>query len=558
MKKSLVWMIAIAIMVTLVAGTTFAGGGKEEAPAPIEETEEGIKYGGRFNVGFTDTLDSLQIGFDWHSSWIGCMWWPLVYDPLWHIGPAPNFEAVPAIAESWETEDGKTWTFHLREDATWHDGEPVTTEDVAFTIEMISGTNVWWTVAETYVEPGSVKIIDEHIIKFTMAKKVFGFYPPYSWTPILPKHIWEPYRDDVAAFTNDEAIGSGPFKLKEFRAAQYAWFVANEDYWRGRPYVDELVFTSYSGEDVRAMAMRKGEIDMMGYGGSSKVLAEDLGKEENLEVMVSPGILFVNITFNLHPDTSLRDLNVRKAIVHSIDRDRIIDMVYLGYAETSDSIMYPEMELHNPNLPQYDYDPDLAKKILNEGGYEDTDNDGIRNDPKTGDNLFFKLVVPTDWADAVKLATMVKEQLAEIGIDIEITVIDKNVWYDVIFNPEDDLFDITFDEQETGPNGDWIWEDYQSAEITEASGLDASNTSWYKSPEYDEIAAKMLLEADLEKRIAYLHKLQLILAEDLPFGALFRLSATDPVSKKFEGYSQGLGGISGWTNYWTYFDVHLK
>ncbi len=549
MKRSLVWMIAIAIMVTLVAGTTFAGGGKEEAP--VEEMGEETKYGGRLNLGFLDGVEALSIGGNgWRDPWMGCIFWPMVYEPLWHVGPAPNYDPIPALAASWESEDGKTWIFHLQEDATWHDGVPVTAEDIAFTAEAMSGTTVWFTPSETDIVPGSIKIIDDHTIEITMASKVFSKYPPYHWVPMMPKHIWEPHEEEMETWADEKAIGSGPFMLKEFKSNQYIWLSAYEDSWRGRSSIDEMVLRTYAGEDVRAMAMRKGEIDMMGYGGSSKLLAEELKGEENLEVLVSPGILFVNLSFNLHKDTALQDINVRKAIMHGIDRDRIIEMVYLGYAEKSDGITYPETIDHHPNLPQYDYDPDLAKKILDEGGYIDTDNDGIRNDPARGKNIAFELMAPTGWADAVKIATLVKEQLNEIDIAIDIMVIDSASWGDYLFNPQDDNYEMSFDEQEPGPNGDWIWEDYRTG--------GAWNAPYYNNPEYDELLDKMLYEPDQTKRREYLHGLQLILAEDLPWGPLFRVNATDPVSKKFEGWVQGLGGISGWNSYLTYFNVHLK
>jgi len=562
-RKSLLTLIgALVLLLSLSIPIMQCAPAAEEevAPPPEEEVtpppeEEEVLYGGRLNVGWIteQALESLRIGPAWELGDMGTIFWQLLYDQLWMVGPAPDYEIVPRLATSWETEDNKTWTFHLRENATFHDGVPVTAEDVAFSVEYIPKAMPVWDTPDTDWE--SFSIIDDHTLEFTLGTTFGGAYPPVSWMPIFPKHIWEPYKDYMPSFPNDEAIGSGPFKLREFKPGESMWFEANEDYWGGRPYVDEVVWRTYGSDDALYMALKRGEVDMIGYYGCSPLVVNDLEKAENIEVIDSLGMCIWSMSFNLHRDTPIQDLNVRKAIMYGIDRDKIIAMVYLGYGEKVDSNIYPELPEHNPNLPRYDYNLAEASKILDEGGYVDSDNDGIRNDPSTRENLALVMIVPSGWVDIVKAATLIKEQLRDVGIDIVIKTMDIDTFYDLSYVPEDDLFDITWEEFDAGPNYDWIWDYYASYE----AGGEGWNASYYNNPEFDALVDTMRAELDAEKRMENIYELQMMLAEDMPKGNMFRVDVIDPVrTDEFEGYTQMMGGISSWINPWTYYNVHLR
>ena len=411
-RKNLLALIGTLILVLSLSVPMMqcAPSGEEVTPLPEEEItppeeevtppgEEGIKYGGRFNVGWlaTEALDDLRPDQAWQYTEMGCDVWPLIYDQLWIMGPAPGYEPLPMLATSWESEDGKTWTFHIREDATFHDGVPVTAEDVVFTLQdWIKGSPVW-EGNDNECEPGSIKLIDDYTVRFTLKVPLGGKYPPCYWLPIVPKHIWEPYKDNLTSYANDEAIGSGPFKVKEFKPAEYIWFEANKDYWGERPYVDEVVYKTYGSLDTLCMAMEQGKIDLFGSDTCPIAAAEDL-KAKGFKVIESSDLSLDFLSFNLHKEGSLQDLDVRKAIMHAMDIDRIIEMAGLGYGEKVDSFIYPELPGHNENLPQYDFDVGEAKALLDGAGYIDSDGDGIRNDPVTGKNMEFDLLSVDGWA----------------------------------------------------------------------------------------------------------------------------------------------------------------
>ena len=169
-----------------------------------------------------------------------------------------------------------------------------------------------------------------------------------------------------------------------------------------KPYLEEVVFKYYGNIDTMIMALRKGDIDVISDISIPPHLIDNLKKDQDINIEVVPGLELKWLSFNLHKEGPLQDVNVRRAIQYGIDRDRVIDMVYLGYARKYNSWLYEEDPLYNKNLPAYEYDPARARKILDDAGYTDTDGDGLRNDPKTGENLYFELLAPSEEVYAVK------------------------------------------------------------------------------------------------------------------------------------------------------------
>ena len=509
----------------------------------------------RLNVGFgsEEVLENMQTT-NLQVNEMGAVFWPLVYDQLWVLGPAPDYEPLPALAKSWETEDYQTWRFHLQENATFHDGTPVTAEDVAFTLWYLPRDPVWRFPSNDIELKKDIKVIDDHTIEFKLIRPFPGKYPPADWMPILPKHIWIEGKRKIANFDNQDSIGSGPFKLREFKSGEYIWMEKNEDYWGEKPHVDEVVFKGYGTEDALKLAMKKGEIDFIGYSGVSPMSIKAYEKAKNIEVDISPGIALIWLTFNLHKETAVQDKAFRKAFMHGIDRDRIFKLVYRGYAKPVDSFIYPEVDEYNPDLPKYEYNPELAKKMLADAGYKDTDGDGILND-KSGNNVVLEFMAPSEWSDEVKMVKLIAEQVKELGIGITPKIIDLDTYYEFSYTPKEDQFDIAISSEEPGPNGSWMWEFVRSAE---GGGL-GWNQSDYANPEMDETINNYIAEIDLEKRKEYAMKLQEIMAEDLPCAVIVRPDLIGPYrTDKFEGHVATMGGFSNWINWWTYMKIKPK
>lgn len=509
----------------------------------------------RFSVGFTQdqALESPAISENWQYTEMGCVFWPILYSQLWMMGPAPDYKPVPALATRWETKDRQTWRFYIRKDAKFHDGKPVTAHDVVFTLLYLPKNQPTYDVPDMQFE--YVKALDDYTVEFKLETVLGGKYPAIYWVPILPKHIWEPHKDDFSAFGNEKAIGSGPYKLKEFKSKQYVWFEANKEYFGGAPAVDEIVYKAYGGQEALNMALKKGDVQMAGYTGVYPVSLPEFEKDKNFKVIISKGIGLIWLSFNLHKPSPIQDLNVRKAIMHGTNVNGIIDLVYQGYAKRVDSFVYPELPEYNPNLPKYDYNPEKAKQILAKAGYVDKDNDGVLNDPKSGKNVSLELIAPSDWATEVKLATIMKQQLKTIGIEIDLKTLDLDTYYAFIYAPTEDKWDFAIGEEEPGPYADWIWEMSRSY----GAGGEGWNQSYYDNPKFDALLDELLSETDMAKRKQISFAMQALIAEDLPYGLLLRPDIIDPVRvDKWSGYVQTMGGVITWINPWTLFEIHPK
>jgi len=565
-RKSLLALIGIVILLLGLAAPMMqcAPAAEEEVTPPPEEeevappAEEGeIRYGGRLNIGFMGEINSLNSDPGTRYSTWGCLFHFLVYSNFACINHGPDYyKFCPDMVQSYEvSEDRLTWTLHLAENAMWHDGVPVTAEDVKFTCDYMISTPGW---ADIDVCFDHVDVIDDHTVKIVNTRPITTTHSPiWWWDHIIPKHIYEPYKDDVQQYPNEEAIGSGPLKLKEYKSGEYMWLVANEDYWGERPYVDEVVFRKYGTLENMLMALERGEIDALGDTSLPFALVEDFESKPDIEVEVAPGIAFYDLSFNLHKDTSLRDKSVRKAIAYGIDRDRLIDMVFMGYGVINDSWVYAEDPMHNPNLPQYDYDPDKANEILDGADYMDTDGDGIRNDPATGKNLAFELLCSADDTNAVKTVTLIKEMLPDIGINVDIMTMDYDAYASTIYDPPSDGYEIGIFGADPSPSpyGDWVW--------LEAIGWDSGgewwNPSYWDNPRFNELVPLMLAAGSMEERKAYLYEMQELMSEELPYVFMLRpehiaVYRTD----KLEGWVNQTGGPVSWFNPWSIKKVHLK
>jgi len=550
-------LLALVLVLLLVSVAGFTRGAEEEGgPVAEEKGEEG--YGGKMVIGFTESMETLalDVGNLW-TNW-GSLYNILVYDSMEHFNLPPDyFSLSPRIVQSYETsEDRTTWTIHIVENAKWHDGEPLTAEDVKFSIEQLYARDEWVDV-DFAVE--SVEIIDDYTLKVVNWRPITTTNPPgyWSWDPVIPKHILEGYAENVPEHPNEEAIGSGPFKLKEYREGEYMWMVANEDYWGGRPYLDEVVFRYYGNRETMLMALKKGEIDAFGNEDIPANALEELQADPDIEVEIVNGLHLEWLSFNLHKETALQDKTVRQAIMTAIDRDRIIDMVFLGYAEKYDSWVYNEDAQHHPNLPQYDYNPAKANRMLEEAGYGDTDGDGIRNDPKTGANLRFELLAPAEDDAKVKMATLLTEFLPEIGIAIDFKTVDLDTFFEFVYYPEEDAYEIALSDEEPAPApyADWIWIEA----VSWGAGGDEWNSSFYSNPRFDELT-ELLTSADgMEARKDIIYEMQEIMAEDLPYGFLVRPEFISAYRvDKFEGWVNQIGGPVSWMNPHSILNAKLK
>ncbi|WP_067970943.1 ABC transporter substrate-binding protein [Nocardiopsis trehalosi] len=446
----------------------------------------------------------------------------LNYDFLTNYDPATN-EPIPGLAESWETsDDGRTWTFQIRDDVTWSDGEPLTAEDIAWTYTTMmedegaataNGNFVANFESATAPDPTTLEIELSEPQATMLALDI----------PIVPKHVWEDV-DDYGTFNNDQdfpVVGSGPFTITDYRPNQSITLEANEDYWREPPKFDRVVFTSMPEQDAQVEALRNGEVSLIS--GLTPAQADALAEEDGITVNNASGKRFQAFTINPGAETqdgegfgdghpALQDKVLRQAIMRAIDKDEIVENVYGGYAEAAEGYIpsrYPDYFWEPEGDARLDFDADAANAMLDEAGYERGD-DGVRVSPD-GDRLELRLHVHNDRPDYVGIGRVIEERLLEIGIEVDNQTVDPGVLSDALHAGE---YDLIMTGWSVNPDPDYVLGIHTCDALPEEPGTMRSD-AYFCNEEYDELYERQLATYDdPEARADIVKEMQAILYDE--------------------------------------------
>lgn len=439
----------------------------------------------------------------------------LVYDSLfWSQSLA---EPEPWLAESAEpSDDFSSWTVTLRDDVTWHDGEPFTADDVQFTMEYYvehagdSGRYAHHVADMPLYE--SSEIVDDHTIVLHFAHPAGQFkIMPGADLPILPRHQWEDITEPGTA-TQDLPIGTGPYQLVQIDPDQQYRFEANEDYFHGKPLVDELVMPIIREPSAAFAALLTGDVDYV----ANKVPPELIEAfEQSEDIEVARGTIFesVQLYFNT-PREPLDDPQLRKAMAMAVDREAIVDIVLLGNGTPGrDSFMHPESPWAIDEEVRT-FDPEAAAGMLDDAGYTMGD-DGTRVSP-AGDPLSFVVLVSSFEPQSIRTAQLLAEQMSEIGIDLDVQALDPATIGQRRRPPPGGVadFDMRVGGLESHAHVDPDALMYFFHTPGER-GFGETQTS-YANPDFDDLALQAGESGDLDQRRELLDQMQQILAEDVP------------------------------------------
>jgi ABC-type transport system substrate-binding protein len=270
--------------------------------------------------------------YDYNTGYPGYIMMSLLYDNLLWYGPDGNL--IPWLASGYSvSEDGLTWIFTLRENATWHDGEPVTAQDVTFTLEFVKNNqHLRWTSAVT-TQVQSAEVIDDHTVAIHLNAPSLSFAQLIAADlPILPEHIWKDAQVTWGEPVHVPPIGSGPYKLVEHQADVMYRMEANPDYWGGKPLVDRLIFVVVTDINAQMTALRSGAVDFAtGY--VPPELVDDMNDGKNIAIARTPG--YVVDYVGMHCDRApLNDTAFRQALAYAVDVQEITDTPKKGEEKT--------------------------------------------------------------------------------------------------------------------------------------------------------------------------------------------------------------------------------
>ncbi len=412
-----------------------------------------------------------------------------------------KLEPQPGLAERWEVSPDQTvYTFHLRRNVRWHDGKPFSADDVVFSLDtFLRETHPRWRpVANAQIE--RIEKVDDHTVRIT-TKRPFGplllMFEPGT-TPMIPKHLYEgtDFRTNPA---NNQVIGTGPMKLKEWRRGSFIHLVRNEDYYLpGKPALDEAYFQIIPDAASRAVAYETGKVDVLTGGAVEIFDVARLAKLPNTCVTTKGWEMFAPhawLTLNVRQGP-LASKQFRQGLMHAIDREFGREVVWSGYGKVATGPISSKTRFYSPDVPKYAFDPKKARELIKASGYN-------------GETIRF-LGLPygetwTRWGEAIR------QNLQDVGVKVELINTDVPGWTQRTSNWD---FDMTFNFlYQLGDPATGVARSYISSNIVKGNPF--GNVGGYSNPEVDRLFAEAANAPEAQRAELY-KKAQQILVDELP------------------------------------------
>ncbi len=480
--------------------------------------------GGTVRVGWAGSPDTLNPGAAVLSE--AYTIFELVYDSMYELNLDGSFSL--SVAESMErSNDGLVYTYKLHKGIEFHDGKPMTAKDIVFSYDFYKAHEdfPYLNAYTGYIE--STKATDDYTVVVTLSEAIPNIESQLVYMYILPEHIWAEHSEGAAAteFENTEMIGTGPFKMVEYKQNEFVHLAANTQHFANPPKVDEVIFQTFESQDVLVQAIKSGQVDMITEMPATAV--ETLKSDPNIKVVTgapfAPGVS--DIIFNQvdpancptadggicsgHP--ALRDRNVRLALSHATDKKKLIDVVLLGFGTPGLTLIPDGLGMwYNNSIKDYEFDVAKANQILDDAGYKDADGDGIRDMPDGSQSLTFRMHWPSDSIDAPRQAELLAEMWMEVGVKAELQAMDPDALTSECCPAFD--FDIILWGWGSDPDPSLLLGVMTTAEIPTGS-----SETGYSNPEYDALNSQQATELDLQKRIDLVWKMQQIVFDDVVY-----------------------------------------
>ena len=531
-------ILLLLVLMAVAPALALAG----DSPSPAASTAPII-----YRVGLQSDVDNMNPfstynTIPWECFRIGynfLTWYDADYKPTPDLA-----DPVPSVDNGGVTEGGRVWTFHIRPNVKWSDGEPLTAQDVAYTYNRILRQDLSM-YSSYFTGVTKVEAPDDATVVITSSKPNAVMTALY--VPILPEHVWSKVPDSkVESYANVPMVSSGPFQVTEVKNGKYVKMVRNPYYKEGfgvEPTVDEILFEMYQTQDSLVADYKAGNLDA--------AIELDPGFDQALKgvpgstSVAAPSIGFHQLGFNCYESPKskgnplLLDVRIRQAINWAMDKEAIATVSMSGLAVTGTSLLSPVDTFYHWNVPaaeQYTYDPAKAKQILDDAGYT-MGPDGVRVAPN-GKPLKFRLAAFNEYPMDISAAKKIAGYLKDVGIATTLQVMDENAFMDANYdNADNDLYI-------------WSWTadidpGYILSVLTTDQVLNSSDSE-YSNPVYDKLyteQAQAVIPADRQKII---YEMQQILYRDSPYSILwYNVLVQAYRTDKWTGYSHVPVGADG-------------
>lgn len=474
-----------------------------------------------------------------------------VFDSLVRRDPE-TFDWKPRLAEKWEiSKDGKTFTFFLRKNLKFHDGKPITADDVKFSYDAIFEKSYNAIEKIPYYENiDKVEVIDPATIRFTTKNTYFQNFNVIASYWIIPKHIY----GDLAKSKkmSREVVGSGPYRLDKFQKGQRIvmkrfadWYGFSAPEWKGAYNFETVTLKFISSDNVALEMTKKKELDFQILSPEyyeKKTDGKAWGKTVfKYKVENNEPKSFGFIGWNFRRDL-FQDKNVRVALAHMMNREEMNSKFRFGNSRLATGPFYSASEYANPNVKPILFDPKVATELLTKAGWKDTDGNGVLDKEIGGKKTEFRFKLLYSNRDSEKYWTMFHDDLLKIGIDIEVKYLEWNAFIKMVDEGN-------FDAVAMAWQNPYEWDPKQIWHSSSAVP-GGSNFINYKNSEVDKLIDQARFEMDKSRRVKLMHKIYELIADDAPYIWMFNdrftfYATSDRVEKPADTFKYEIGH-----NYW--------
>ena len=500
-------MRRLLFVVLLIVGATFV-------PAAGVRGEDKVT----FTVGQLQNVDSLNVTVG--GLVIDFEIWNLIWPSLTNMA-AKDFAAEPSMAESWSnSSDGLTWTYKMRPGMKWSDGEPMTADDVKYTIDRANEEA--WNSHISITGNLTATIVDENTLEIKTS--VPDPRLPALGAYIIPKHIYEKVSaDDMPNYTAEDKIGGGPFMLDEVDK-EFTRLVRNPNWYGKKPAMDEVIFRFYADQNAEFQALQSGEIDALD--GVPEQSYASIENSDTIEAIAGNQGGFSELSMNSgcsskpgNGNPALTDIKVRQAINYAIDRDLLVEKTLVGHGIPGTAIVPsadPSWDLKVPEGKLFSYDPEKAKSLLAEAGWTDTNGNGTVD--KDGEELKLRFFDRSE-GDGGQNTDFLTGWLKDIGIATDVTTMDDDALAAAVGQNEFDIFTwgwVPF----VDPDAELSY--FVSGQATTDPEVVGYNDANWCSAEYDDLYNQQHVELDVAKRHDIVQKMLEIMYEEAPYVVLYK------------------------------------
>jgi peptide/nickel transport system substrate-binding protein/microcin C transport system substrate-binding protein len=469
---------------------------------------------------------------------------------------ADTYEWESNLAKDWSvSKDGKAFEFTLREGAKWHDGKPVTIEDVKFSFDAIVHPKNKYKTAHLkpyYENIEKAEIIGENKIRFTASQIYFGNFNTVAGLSVLPKHVYENPTEEQEKELNKTIVGSGPYTLDNFRRGNSITLKANENWWgkkvdkfKGIYNFDRILMRFISESTVALQRLVRGDLDFQTLSSEDyvrKAVGPQWGKrvhKEKIQNKAPQGYNFIG--WNME-NPLFKSKKVRKALYHLVNRAEMIEKFRYDMSKPATGPLYQQSVYADPDVEPIEYSPKKAKDLFKEEGWK-PGSDGILQKEIDGEmkKMSFTIIEPNQ--EFERYLTMFQQHAKKQGVDVNVRFLEWNSFIQL-------LNERKFEAVRLGWSGgavDWDPKQIWHSESANASG---SNFINYSNPKVDKLIDESRKLLDKEKRIKKLREVYRLIAEDVPYVFLFNdefsfYGHTDRMGREKDTYNYTVG-----TDYW--------